>query len=704
MRIPFQEALVSKVAGEKSGPVSAAVILRRIGLSTIVVLAAALRFIDLSKLGYVNHYYTAAVVSMLQSWHNFFFVAAEPGGMVSVDKPPLGLWIQTASAAIFGVNTFGLLLPEILAGLISVVVIYHLVQRSFGAVPGLLAALAMAITPVVVAIDRNNTMDSILILTLLLAAWAFIKAAETARLRFLLLGGALVGIGFNIKMLEAYLPLPAFVALYFLVAKERLWPKIGKLALTGLLLLVISFSWAVIVDLTPASQRPFVGSSGNNSEMSLIFGYNGLQRLFGMGRTSFSNATGFGSRSSFPNNGFSANSGQSPFRRSGSQPNGGFSGFPANRSGNRGFGGQAPRGGNFGGGSASGTGRPGLLRLVTAPLSKEVSWLLPIALFGIILLLFRNKLRWPLTSKHQAMIVWGVWLLTDAIFFSIAGFFHEYYLAQMAAPLVILAAIAIVELWHMAEHHLWLTVILLLGITGLTLELQIAAASSFVRSSWWQSIATGLFVAGGAWSILSAARQYKRHMAASFSILMAAVLISPGIWSALTAINPGSNQSLPAAYDGQSSGPANNGRLEINQALLSYLEANTQGITYLMAVPSSMQGSDYVIDTGRPVLYLGGFMGVDQVVDSTQLANMVATHQLRYIYWDLQGNSFGGNLTNGADLSAWITANCKVVSGFNTVTQNSGAPGGTTSNLSGNQFQNQGGFGRMQISLYDCSS
>ena len=246
--------------------------LRRAALAVVMLLAGALRFANLSAVGYANHYYTAAVVAMLQSWHNFFFVAAEPGAAVSVDKPPVGFWLQTISAKMLGVSGFSLILPEIVAGLLSVLVVYQLVRRRFGAVAGLVAGLALAITPVVVATDRNNTIDSTLIFTLLLAAWAFIKATETSRLRYLLLGVVLVGVGFNIKMLEAYLPLPAFYALYFVGAAERLGPKVAKLTLATALLLVVSLSWAVVVDATPADQRPYVGSSSDNSEISLIVG------------------------------------------------------------------------------------------------------------------------------------------------------------------------------------------------------------------------------------------------------------------------------------------------------------------------------------------------------------------------------------------------------------------------------------------------
>ncbi len=271
-----------------------------VGIASILLLAAWLRFSNLDSLGYVNHYYTAGVKSMLQSWHNFFFVAAEPGGSVTIDKPPVGLWLQVLSAYFLGVSGFSVLLPELLAGTISVGVLYHLVRRSFGVVPGFLAALTLAITPIVVATDRNNTIDSTLILTLLLATWAFIKATETSKLRYLLLGAAVVGIGFNIKMLQAYLPLPAFYALYFFGASETIWRKAGKLLLATVLLLTISLSWSIAVDLTPASQRPYVGSSSDNSELNLIVGYNGVNRLLGMfGRRGNGAPNGFASR---PNN------------------------------------------------------------------------------------------------------------------------------------------------------------------------------------------------------------------------------------------------------------------------------------------------------------------------------------------------------------------------------------------------------------------
>ncbi|NTV62855.1 MAG: glycosyltransferase family 39 protein, partial [Oscillochloris sp.] len=479
---------------------------QRLALGLILLLAAGLRFANLGALGYVNHYYSAGIVSMLQSWHNLFFVAAEPGGAVSIDKPPLGLWIQALSAGLFGVNTFGLLLPEILAGLGSVALLYHLVGRRFGASAGLLAALAMAITPVVVATDRNNTIDSLLIFTLLLAAWAFLLASERGQLRLLLLGAALVGLGFNIKMLQAFLPLPAFYALYLLGARVGLWRKLAHLALASLLLLTIALSWAVAVDLVPADQRPFVGSSGDNSVLSLITGYNGAMRLLGRGGGgNRSDAVGPGGGATRPNGGMppqggSGGSGQSPSNRPGGQtPPTGTAGSPGQGGpNNRPSGQMPPSDGELAGSAAAGMsqiGQTGLLRLVTPPLSKEVSWLLPVGLLSLGILALRRP-HWPLEGPHQAALLWGGWLLTAAAFFSVAGFFHEYYLSMLAPPLAALVGIGGAQLWCLRADRPRLALGLLLLAGAATLALQLLTARAFVGTAWWLMPSLALFTLG----------------------------------------------------------------------------------------------------------------------------------------------------------------------------------------------------------------
>src|SRR5438105_3868908 len=183
-------------------------ILPHLGLGFALALAVGLNLWNLSQNGYGNSYYAVAVQSMLKSWHNFFFASYDGGGFITVDKPPVGLWIQALSTKLFGFSGLSLLLPEALAGLASVALVFYLVRRVFGSLAGVIAAFAVALTPIAVAIDRTNNMDSLLVLTLVLAAWAISLAAERGRLGLLLLGVTLVGIGFNIKMLEAWIVLP----------------------------------------------------------------------------------------------------------------------------------------------------------------------------------------------------------------------------------------------------------------------------------------------------------------------------------------------------------------------------------------------------------------------------------------------------------------------------------------------------------------
>ena len=204
----------------------------RVALGGILLISIFMDFFQLGQNGF-GSYYPAAVRSMMDNWHNFFFVSYDPGGFVTIDKPPVGFWLEVASAKLFGFTPFSVLLPQALAGVFSVLLLYYLVRRHFGVVAGLLAALALALSPISVVTNRNITIDSTLALTLLIGAWAVLRAAETGRLRWLLLSAVIVGIGFNIKMLEAYLVVPAYGLLYLLAAPHSIWKRIGHLALAG---------------------------------------------------------------------------------------------------------------------------------------------------------------------------------------------------------------------------------------------------------------------------------------------------------------------------------------------------------------------------------------------------------------------------------------------------------------------------------------
>src|SRR2546427_10096117 len=236
----------------------------RLALGAITLISVFMNFYRLGQNGF-GTFYPAAVRSMMDNWHNFFFASYDPGGFVTIDKPPVGFWFEVASAKLFGFSPFSVLVPQALAGVLSVILLYYLVQRHFGVVAGLLAALALALSPISIVTNRNITIDSTLALTLLVGAWAVLRAAETGRLRWLLLSAVIVGVGFNIKMLEAYLVVPAFGLLYLLAAPRRMWVRIGHLALAALLMLTISLSWAVAVDLTSAASRPHFGSRQHKS-------------------------------------------------------------------------------------------------------------------------------------------------------------------------------------------------------------------------------------------------------------------------------------------------------------------------------------------------------------------------------------------------------------------------------------------------------
>ncbi len=383
----------------------------------IMILSATLHLWDIDSIGDSNQYYTAAVESMTQSWHNFFYASAEPGGSVTVDKPPLGLQIETLFALVLGVSGFSTVLPNILAGILSVPLMYHLVKKHFGIVAGIVAALVVATTPVVFAADRNNTQDGLLTFFLLLAAWAFIKSVETGKARWLFLGAVIVGLGFNIKMLQAYLPVPAFFALYFLGAKVGWLKKIGLTFAALAIMVAVSLSWALYVDSVPADERPFIGSSSDNTVMGLITGHNGTSRLFGGG--------GRNQPASPPANdgvdGFNPNA--SPDNPNGQIPN---AQTPPDGSGQQGH----PM-------FSWETGTPGVFRFFQPPLAAEMSWLLPFALFSLVVIALQARPQLPITQLPiLGLILWGGWLMTCVVFFSmVSGIFHSYYVVMLAPAL-----------------------------------------------------------------------------------------------------------------------------------------------------------------------------------------------------------------------------------------------------------------------------
>ncbi len=623
---------------------------QKIALGIILLLSGVLNFWALDQMGYSNTYYAAAVKSMLQSWHNFFFVSFDAAGFVSVDKPPLGLWLQAASAKIFGFSGVSLIFPQAIAGLLSVALLYYLVRRIFGPGTGLLSALALAITPVSVVVSRNNIIDSTLILTLLLGTWAVSRAVETGRLRWLLLCALFIGLGFNIKMMQAYLVIPAF-GLMYLFGSSLSWRKrILHLFLASILLLTVSLSWAVAVDLTPASQRPYVGSTQDNSELSLAFGYNGIERLLGMG---------FGGQHS-GNNNQQPPTATTTSNTSGTSRNTGTSSQqPPSGTSN-----QSPQAGNGGGGGAFNTGQAGILRLFNEGLGGQASWLFPLALLGMVAAACQEKVRLPLTRKQQAVVLWGIWLLTMGVFFSVAGFFHQYYLATLAPAIAALTGIGTMALWREYRGGTWRSWLLPLAL------LVTAGAQVYMLSSYqtWSTILSpvvaGLCAVGALGLILALViprlRLMQRLQRTAVILAMISLLITPAVWTGITVLQhdggltPSAGPSTMGRFGGGAMG-GDSGN-QVDQKLVQYLLAHQGNATYLFATTSSMTAAPYVISTGKAVMAMGGFSGSDNILTTQQLAALVKSGKVHYFLISA-GNGPGGS----SSLTSWIQQHCTVV-------------------------------------------
>ncbi|RUT29573.1 phospholipid carrier-dependent glycosyltransferase [Paenibacillus zeisoli] len=743
-------------------------------LILIVLLAAFLNLYGIWNDQYANTYYTTAVASMLQNFHNFFYGSLDSAGSVTVDKPPVTFWIQTISAYIFGLHGWSVILPQALAGIGSVLLIYFLVRPTFGLASARIAALVMACMPVAVAVSRTNNIDSMLVFTLLLAAWLLFRGIRRNRIWNLLGAFAMVGVGFNMKMLQAYMVLPAFYLFYLLAVKASWKRKVSILAGCTAVLMVVSLSWAVTVDSISKDKRPYIGSSETNSVLELAFGYNGVSRLTGNqggmgagtppggsfngenpGQTGMGNAGGGGSSgmnqsgsaqaSNGPSNGTQLNSDPSnnaPSNSGAQSRSGQTNSTQANNNqsntalsannqapqagmnqddGGRGWNGQGmpPFGengrndGSRGMGSMFGTGTPGPLRLFQTELSGQASWLLPFVLFGLVAL-FAGIRRNSITEKHKEALFWLAWLGPVMVFFSIAGFFHHYYLIMLAAPIAALVGAGWTAMWtSYRERSGWKSWLLPAAVI-VTAAFQyyiVQAYNSTIGTGWSIAIATAGIVAAGVLVYIRRQEKSWKHTAAVAGFLV--LMIGPVFW-AWTPLTYGLNSMIPQAGPGTSSGmrgmgfpggangpfgdmtppgmnsgsgstgipaggdSANNttpsdtspgsaaqndsrsnagqgGRgmgesQKVNTKLLAYLKKNNTGQEYLFATTNYGTAAPYMIDEDESVIIMGGFSGSDPVYTTAKLETLVKSSKVKYF---LVGGGMGGR-GGSSELTTWI--------------------------------------------------
>jgi 4-amino-4-deoxy-L-arabinose transferase-like glycosyltransferase len=268
----------------------------RPALAGLLAATAALYLVGLGRGGWANDFYAAAVQAGTKSWKAMFFGSFDSSNFITVDKTPASLWVSEVSARIFGLNSWSLLVPQALEGVAAVGLLYATVRRWFGAGAGLLAGAVLASTPVAALMFRFNNPDALLVLLLVAAAYAVTRALEDGRTCWLVLAGSLVGFGFLTKMLQAFLVLPAFGVAYLVAGPPRLGKRCWQLILAALATLAAAGWWVAIVQLTPASARPYIGGSTDNSVLELALGYNGLGRLTG----NETGSVGFGGRGGSP--------------------------------------------------------------------------------------------------------------------------------------------------------------------------------------------------------------------------------------------------------------------------------------------------------------------------------------------------------------------------------------------------------------------
>ena len=364
----------------------------QVALIAILALAAVLCLWNLTENGYSNEYYAAAAKAGSESWKALFFGSLDPGSFITVDKPPLSLWLMGLSARAFGFSSFSILLPEALCTIAAVWLLYATVRRVWGTTAGLLAAAALALTPVTIAIGRVNNPDALLVLLMVASAYLVVRAIESGKTKHLAWAGALVGLAFMTKLLQGWMIAPALGAAYLLAGPPRLRVRCKQLAIAGATMVAVSAAWPVAVSLWPGS-KPYIGGSTNGSIWNLIFGYDGFGRLFGQG------------------------------------------------------------GGAGGGGGITFGGAPGLLRMFNEQVGGQVAWLIPLAAIGLAVGLWMTR-RAPRRNRARAgWVLFGAWaLVCVAVFSSQRGIFHPYYVSALAPAVAALAAGGVVTLVRWARR------------------------------------------------------------------------------------------------------------------------------------------------------------------------------------------------------------------------------------------------------------
>jgi 4-amino-4-deoxy-L-arabinose transferase-like glycosyltransferase len=579
---------------------------------------------------------------MGQNFHAFFYNSIDSVGFISIDKPPLGLWIQVLFTKVFGFNGMAILLPEALSGVFSVYLIYKIINKRFGQIAGIASALVLALTPILAAVSRNNTIDGILLFMLILASNQTIKATEKSSIKHLIWASLFIGLGFNVKTLQAYMIIPAVYLTYFIFSKENISKRIISSAISIVILVMVSFSWVIAVDLTPAQNRPYVGSSGTNSELNLTFGNNGIGRLTSKKSSNVDNENK-------PTKENSKTNGQNPPPQ---QPNGDAKNGDTKEN--------PPKRDNGNNVASSGEGgSTSIFRLYNDKIAGQISWLVFPALMVSLLCLYQLfKRKFEVNSKNITLFYFTMCFIPMFIYFSFSGgMAHRYYLCMLSLPISGLIGIGISFLIERCSQKK--NFILLIFVTSAVAQLYI---QNLYKDwlNWLLPLSSMIFLL----SIVLMFWQIKNKVKNEIIILtMAVLLILPGIWS-FTPIIYGNNAQIPIA------GPelATQGDLFDRHPdlsdLITFLKENKGDTEYIASVPSAMDmGAELILQSGEPVMVLGGFNGGDNPLNLEEYKSMISAGKIKYaIITQNKDKKPSANTEKlGESINDWIIENCTPV-------------------------------------------
>jgi 4-amino-4-deoxy-L-arabinose transferase-like glycosyltransferase len=582
----------------------------RLALGVLLAATAALYVSDVGASRYSNTYYSAAVWSMTQNWKAFFFGSFDIGNVATTDKTPGSLWLMALSSRIFGFSPWSMLVPIALTGVVTVALVYAAVRRVSGPNAALLAGTVMALTPVAVLMFRMNNPDALATLLMVGAAYATIRAIESASTRWLLLAGVSIGLGFLTKMGQAFMVVPALALAYLVAAPTGLWRRIGQLVASGIAIIVAAGWWVAIVELWPATDRPYIGASVNNSVLELAFDYNGLGRLVGDDK-------------------------------------------------------HGTTGGMRGGGFAS---TPGLGRMFSDEVGSQVAWLLPAALILLLIGLWLTR-RAPRTDRVRAsLLMWGAWtLVTGLILGFVAGDFHAYITVTLVPGIAGLVGIGGHELWkRRATQTGRVALAVIVALTAVWAVVLLERSPHFLPWLHWVVILVGVLAVI---SLLArpAVRYWDR---ATITLVTLTALLAPFAYAIDTAATPHAEKpsagpdvehgmkddddsdSEPADFDPS----APSGSEALFTPLLGFQPTfvtalQQSGTKWSAATVGCRDAAVPALASLTSVMCIAGFNGNDPAPTLEQFQGFIAARQVRYFILPEPSRRFKSPITK------WVQAN-----------------------------------------------